>query len=277
MRTKSIKFLSLLFIIFLSISSLVGCEKLEIESKWCENEIIIDGLIKDWGDKLEYIEDKNIFIGLANDENYLYMCFIVPADNTLKRRITMQGLNIWFDNEIGKNKHFGIHYPIGMLNMNMSPSPLMGEDRTENFGLYGEDFEEMISQIEILYSDEENNYTDYIFNIDGIDVEFFNSAKNILCEFKIPLISTDKHLYAIETKAGEKISLCFECPEFERPQQAEGKGNRRPPSGGMPSGGGMRGSKGGSRGSGMGAGKSKPESFKVWINVQLNLADNSNK
>ena len=55
------------------------------------------------------------------------------------------------------------------------------------------------------------------------------------------------------------------------------KGNRRPPSGGMPSGGGMRGSKGGSRGSGMGAGKSKPESFKVWINVQLNLADNSNK
>jgi hypothetical protein len=60
-------------IIILTISSLAGCKKLELNSHWREQDITIDGINEEWENATTYVDDDNVLIGIMNDEVYLYL------------------------------------------------------------------------------------------------------------------------------------------------------------------------------------------------------------
>ena len=67
-----------------------------------------------WPISAQYtIDDKPIIIGLQNDSNNLYL-LLKAEDRDTQMMIMRGGLTVWLDSKGGKNKKFGIRYPVGM-------------------------------------------------------------------------------------------------------------------------------------------------------------------
>ena len=94
---------------------LVGCgnSKLELNSNWRDREITVDGKNADWLGAMLFFEEDNISVGLLNDENFFYICMIAE-DQFIRAQVIRQGFTLWFDPDGGKEKAFGIKYPVGM-------------------------------------------------------------------------------------------------------------------------------------------------------------------
>jgi len=61
-----------LIVLVLGFSILVGCKGNKIQNQWADKEIAIDGKYSDWeGINQNILEDQNIVVGMANDENNL--------------------------------------------------------------------------------------------------------------------------------------------------------------------------------------------------------------
>jgi hypothetical protein len=91
---------------------LAGCGTMKMQSNWRENEIEIDGSQTDWKGALTFLEKKNLSFGFMNDDHYLYAC-LVTGDPMLQSKILRMGFTIWFDATGGKDKKYGIRFPIG--------------------------------------------------------------------------------------------------------------------------------------------------------------------
>lgn len=91
---------------------LSSCANLQFKSGWKDKNIKIDGRSDDWVGSLTYVDKQNISLGVVNDTDYLYIC-LAAEDQALISRILRQGMILWFNPEGGKNKTFGINYPVG--------------------------------------------------------------------------------------------------------------------------------------------------------------------
>jgi len=259
---------------------LLGCKKLEFTSSWKNRAVTIDGENTEWQNKLTYIENKNVSVGLINDENFLYLCFITN-DRQLQRQIMGMGFTLWFDSAGGKGKKFGIRFPLGLRESGMSVRGIQPETRQgisgESSGRFQELFENSLAELEILGPGKHDINRMAISELRAIDIHagLFNGA--FVYELKVPLVQDKDHPYGIGTKPGKKISIGFETPEIKRP----GEMNKRIRiSGGGMRGGGMRGR--GMRGGGMKGGDMRssrgieiPEPLKMWATVQLASNPNS--
>jgi hypothetical protein len=105
-KHKSTAFLSFIMI-FLTFTN---CSSLRINSDWKKNEINIDGDPKEWENRLGYLEDDNISVGISNDNEFIYIC-LVTGDRNIISQILGGGLILWFNPENEKEKYTGIHYP----------------------------------------------------------------------------------------------------------------------------------------------------------------------
>ena len=65
-----------LFILFFFVIFLVECGTIELESRWKEQEITIDGKSSDWLGSMYFFEGEDISVGFLNDESDLYVCLI---------------------------------------------------------------------------------------------------------------------------------------------------------------------------------------------------------
>ena len=74
----------------------------------------IDGDLADWQETMHYIEDAGLFLGAANDDEYLYVA-MMSRNPDVNRSIMMSGLIVWLDPEGGSHEKTGIHFPTGML------------------------------------------------------------------------------------------------------------------------------------------------------------------
>jgi len=120
-------------IFFLFCLVFLGCGKPTLFSPWRDHEIIIDGKYKDWGTSTTYYDEKaKVVLNLANDADYMYVCMI-SRNREIETQVMESGFVVWFDPDGGKNKLFGIHFPIGLKRMGMSIEEKGKRDMTRDW------------------------------------------------------------------------------------------------------------------------------------------------
>jgi hypothetical protein len=95
---------------------LLSCGGLRIDSRWLDRDIIIDGDDSDWQDLKLYVKDWPVDIGVANDDDFLYVT-LSTADRNLQRQAIMRGFEVWIDPDGRRGRILGVRYPLGMLNV----------------------------------------------------------------------------------------------------------------------------------------------------------------
>jgi hypothetical protein len=252
--------LSSILILFLFL--LVGCGngKLELNSNWRDREITVDGKSADWLGTMLFFEEDNVSVGLLNDENFFYICMIVE-DEFMRTQVMRQGFTLWFDPDGGKEKTFGIKYPLGM----QASGTGMRRDEQSMERSRQAPRRPMI-ELEILGPGKDELKKMPIAEAKGIDINIEFSSGMIVYELKVPLIQSEQHPYAIGAEAGSSVGIGLETSKMERSdmrrQISEGRGE-----GGITSG--MRG---GAGGRGMPGGGRRPQMrqpLKIWAVVQL--------
>ena len=104
--------LALLLLVVLLLGGCGGTETLQ--SKSLDRDITVDGAVADWQGALTPIEKKNLSLGLLNDGEFLYVS-LVSRDRQVVSQMMSRGFTIWFDAEGGKEKTFGIRFPLGLM------------------------------------------------------------------------------------------------------------------------------------------------------------------
>ncbi|KAA3619537.1 MAG: hypothetical protein DWQ05_02095 [Calditrichaeota bacterium] len=262
------KYISLGIILLLPI--LASCKKVEMESQFRENEILIDGKNDDWAGQYTFLEKEKISIGILNDKTHLYLS-IGTNDRLLIRKIMGQGFVLWFDAQAGKNKKYGIRFPLGRQNPGMDfageRGARMPDDRQLEAIKTG-------NELEIIGKDEEILRKVILGSTTDFEVKLNLDYGMLQYELKIPLQKEDEFAIGIGTEAGKKIGVGFMTQEMDREKMRSGMpGGMGGRGGGMKGGGGRMG--GGRPGGGMPGGLSQEmmQPLKIWATVQLAAQD----
>lgn len=267
---------------------LAGCNHIELQSLWKDFEIKIDGKDSDWDDAKIYIKEKNLVVGVANDDEFLYLCFY-PTTNESVKQVLMQGISFWFNTDGSKDRDNGITYPLPMGAARGSGS----EDR-KNQGMGREDSDKRssVSQVEkMVHNIKLRNGEVKISSEEGISeiplpgligIEVCMDAQNgvFAYEAKIPL-SDPTASYSLGIEPGAELMIGLRSDALARDEvdesldpdlNADMESSR--------SGGSGRGSQGGSHGSGGKGGGARTGGMKtstnlrLWANVKLAVNPN---
>ena len=176
----------------------------------------------------------------------------------------MQGFSLWFDPDGGKERAFGIGFPLGREEM---PDRSMIEDmrsgmdqqRIQAF------LKDSLGELEILGPGKDVKKRISVEEAKGIEVDLQASGGRLVYEIKVPLLHDEEHPYAVGAREGDLIGIGMETPEIDMAAMREKMGGRSP--GGMGGGGGMRGA----GGMGMGGGRrpQMPTRLKIWMTLRL--------
>jgi hypothetical protein len=255
------KFLTHLIILSLALSMLIGCSTLELESTWKDRDITLDGKGGDWLGAKYYFEDSAISVGLINDEQHLYVS-MMTENPMVRTQIMQQGLTVWLDPKGGKNKTFGIKFPLGRQGEEqegerMAQREMMDETAREEMMQM---LQELMTELEVLGPDEEVLAKMDIDDVRGIEVKMRNAGGTFVYELRIPLTSSEEYPFAVGVKPGDMIGVGFLSPKMhmKRPSGMRGGGRTPGGGGGLPPGGGMGG-----------MGRMIPQDLKIWAKVQL--------
>jgi hypothetical protein len=214
---------------------LLGCGDTELESRWRDREVTIDGNGNDWEGATVYFENENMTIGLLNDQDFLYL-FLASDDRDIQRRLVMRGLTVWFDPDGGKDRIFGIRFPLGMQDPGM-PLAFREETKPDREG-FNEMYKKTLNELEIIGPGEHDRLRTSVVGDHGISVKLGESDEHLAYELKVPLSRTVEHPHAIGSTAGKTIGVGFETTRLNREIMKDRFGGRMG-SGGR-SGGGMR-------------------------------------
>lgn len=265
--TKSRQIISLGFLLLFAFS-LTGCKDIEVKSIWLDREIIIDGGPDDWENVMLIIKDKNITVGLANDETFLYLCLRSSKESTL-RQAMMTGFRVWFDSEGGKHKRFGIKFPAGMQSEGM---PLRDRAEIQDPKIQQELIDASLKEVEIIGPAKGEVVRASNFREQEIEVDVGQTQGQFVYELKIPLLKTPEHPYAIGAQEGKPVMIGFETGKIDREKmRGEMMKGGRPPGGDRMGGrmpGGGRGPGGGGRGGPAGR-PEMSEPLELWVKVNL--------
>jgi hypothetical protein len=242
----------------------MGCSTLKLESAWRNRDLTIDGKSEDWLGTKYYFEDISASVGLINDDRHLYIS-LMTENRMIMGQIMMQGLTLWLDPKGGKDKTFGIKFPLGRQEgERMTQESMEKLDREEMM----ERSQEALEELAILGSEDEVIEKLPVEDAKGIEVKLRIESGLLIYEIKVPLSSSEEHPYAVEAKVGDTIGFGFESPKLEMQRPAGMRG------GGMPGGGRGGGPPGGMGGmSGGGMGSQMPEKLKIWAAVKLASPD----
>jgi hypothetical protein len=274
-------------ILFMAVIAQLGCGSLAVESKWREHEIVIDGKSDDWVGALQYFEEKNVSVGMLNDNSFLYMCLIIDQQQ-LRNQIMAQGLRLWFDPEGGNEKSFGIKFPIG-LGMMRPNREITEEDRErmQDQDARQELFKRSLTELEILSGGIDDGLRMTVDEAKGIEIKLKMYNGQVVYECKVPLLTSEGMPYVIKARAGDAIGVGLESPKLDMQAKRDrtgggmqGGGGR---DGGMPSGGSMTGGRRGEGGrggmsggrDGRGGNQQLGEELKVWASAQLATKESS--
>ena len=259
-------------ILLLPFCLLAGCGVLELTSEWRNREVIVDGKNTEWLDSLTVLDDSRTMIGICNDREYLYLG-LITTNQDLQRQIRRRGITFWFDRSGGKDKTFGINYPIGLGGFS-PPSGVEegGDERAPD--LQGEQGRGSFDELELYGPREGEHHRMTMVETGGILARFQTSNEVLVYELRVPLTDNGSHPFAIGAEQGARIGVGIETTNGRgagrvQGSTPEGRGGR----GGVFGGGGRkpRGASGGRRS--RAAEQGKPLS--VWAKVQLAADDQS--
>ncbi|UCG53017.1 MAG: hypothetical protein JSW58_05535 [Candidatus Latescibacterota bacterium] len=264
----------LMVVLFLS----VGCGRdLSLDSCWRATDVTIDGDNNEWGECVTYIEDKDLAVGVMNDDEFVYV-LLTTADREVQRQVTLSGLTVWLDVANDKKKDFGIRFPLGVRGgdpperireMTERPDPAEMLKRLEERIASMKEFEVIgphAGNLRLMDMSETNTIAVALSQIKG----------TFVYELKMPLRRETDYLYGLGVDPGVTIGIGLESPEFKVGNLRERMGGEMRgggPLGGVPGGGG-----GGRRGGGPpgmggmrpgGGAVDRPDPFDVWATVQL--------
>ncbi len=267
MNKERFRSIILSFIVVITIQCVTGCGEEEIKSYWLENDITIDGDQMDWQGKLQYLADEHSALGIANDEQNLYLCLV--TNDTLKMfQFFVTGFTVWFEPKNGGEK-IGVQYPLksdDIRKMMQKGDRREGNIPDSKLGI-GE-FKKMQNELRII---NEDNFpmTAYSLNNEiGIKVDVGYQRGQFVYEMQIPILKPLFSYHNLNLLPGDKITLAFESGEFDRGDLG---GQNRGSGFGMN---GRGGGKGGGRGGGNRGGSMPPSIEKIDFEVQFKLAQN---
>ena len=190
--------------------ALSGCNDVELTSAWRNHEIIIDGSEKEWQDNMVYLSESKIALGIRNDEDFLYLCMVVGDRNT-DRKIMGRGFTVWFDADGGKERTFGVHYPLGMQG---EQPQFRGQRDDGEPGQREQFFQQMSSEMEILGPGKDDRLRMPLPGTNGIAIKMARAGDNLVYEIRVPFRKNSEQPYAIGTAAGKQISIGFETGDI---------------------------------------------------------------
>jgi hypothetical protein len=246
-----------------------GCEEQELNSNWLNREIIIDAKSDDWLDTLYYFESDMVSLGFFNDESHLYVCMLAEHP-ILQTQVVGQGFTLWFDPAGGKERTFGIKFPIGMRGKRDQMDSMFTQEGALDREKMRQAFEESLVDLEILGPGGTKQQIP-VEEAKGLEIKVRNETGLFVYELKVPLRSDEAHPYAVGANAGAAIGVGLEIPETDMDEIRKAMRERMGGQGGMPpGGGGGRGSMGGGRGRRGGGQRPKmPNGLDIWASLQL--------
>ena len=246
--------------------TLVSCENYQIESRWRDREIVVDGKSADWLDALTYVEEFDVSVGVANDTDFLYVCAVV-GNPLVRMRVMQQGLTIWFDTKDGRKKSMGIRFPLRPQGRRERPAEFGEEADMETLQRA---FLVSSNELEILGPGRMDIRRIKKAEATGIDVAMNVSSGLLIYELKVALRKSPDQLFAINVRPGNSFGIGIETNPRSRDmgqsfQRSQTGGMGRPGSGGNPGVGGM-----GAMGQMPGGGRPAiPRNLKLWLSVSL--------
>jgi hypothetical protein len=147
-QTFQVQAIFLLGFLLMSTLGVMGCSSaVQLTSDWKKSEIVIDGKQNEWQGSLYGLKKVNVAIGVRNDAENLYLCFI-SYDQGIGRQIMSGGFTVWFDPSGGTDERCGIKFPVGLpigtrpMNMgNAGRSPQISGNNNDNSVDFPEDNE----------------------------------------------------------------------------------------------------------------------------------------
>jgi hypothetical protein len=263
-----------------------GCASVkQIESSPVTTDVVIDGSAEDWAGVLRLFEgESGVSIGVRNNAEALYVVLVV-RDQAKLRQIMRAGLSLWFDPEGGKDRVFGIGYPLRPEGMDRSglggmPRGMPGGgsggmgDREEMEAAMRERFVESLDELQVLHDGEERGMQLPANSASGIRTAGSFEYGELVLEYRIPLGDSESAVYELPP-VSEELGFGLISPEIEMPTGARpaGGGGRGGMGGGGrgSSGGGGRGTRGGGGrgGSGRSGMTRQNEPIDTWARVAL--------
>jgi hypothetical protein len=304
-QTFQIPALSLLSFVLISTLGLIGCSSaVQLTSDWKKSEILIDGKQNEWQGSLYDLKKVNVTIGVRNDAENLYLCFI-SYDQGVGRQIMSGGFTVWFDPSGGTDEQYGIKFPVGrpkggrpqMSDKNSeggnnppgdfgsgdNAPPMPGNDNSASLSDGGNDDKMMPTllnaqrELQFLGPEEKDVQQTTTLELKTIKVQLGISQKAFVYELQVPLQKTNDFPFTL-TPTGKKniLSIGFKTEENSMGGMGGpgggpgGPGGGGPPPGGGPGGspppGGGPGGSGGGRG---GKGRKSSEPIDIWAKVTL--------
>ena len=269
---KHLRITSVIILLCSTVISLFfyGCEDKVLTSRWRNHEITIDGRDSEWGNFIQYYNEKyNVVLCMYNDENDLYLKVSTP-DQTLQRQFLMLGFTVWFDPGGGKNKTLGIHFPKGMQSGAPGvPQPGRRNDRDAEVSAREKALK---GELDILGPEGKESWK---FSVDsakelGIQIDFGTVSGILIYELRIPLRKNAQSYYAIGADMSAPIGIGCESGALDKEElkkMGSERENTRP--GGMSGGTIGRNRSREGRGGVPGGPRRMLEPIDVWVKVML--------
>lgn len=243
--------------------SIIGCNQIKIESKWTNQEVIIDGKLDEWQENMIVPKNSHVGVGFMNDDSNIYLTLTTMDRNSIMQALT-RGFTVWIDPKGGKSRRYGFTYPVGGGMGGFRQMMQAREQNSRDFDFFIQDLQTRQNEIEVIGPGKNQMARFGINNTAGIDIIAVYEKGVFAYEMKIPLRRSAENLFAVNVKPGKKIGVGFTTPEMDRSSMRSSKASR---------GGGMSGRKmpGGGMGGGRGGGMNRnmPVALEKWMKVTL--------
>ncbi len=251
-----------------------GCSSTKtLQSEAPASALTIDGRVDDWGGALAPMEGERFSLGVRNDGEFLYVA-LLSRDEGVTRQIVRDGLILWFDPAGGKEKTFGLRFPLGLTALQppgeRSGGPRGGQQDPEAMR---ERFEASLADLQVLGADGKSRRV-AVGSLPGVLLRARLDHGTLLYEMQLPLQRSEAFGEAVGVAPGAVVGLGFETPEADREALRGTMAGRGAPGGLGEMGGGRRGGMGGGMRGGQrpggGRGAFAPaEPLKLWTRVEL--------
>lgn len=93
------------------LAAVAGCGRdMALDSRWPARALVVDGDDSDWERGRYSFQDVPITVGVANDDQFLYVA-LISSDHQLQMQVLMRGLELWLDPWGGQKSYFGVRFP----------------------------------------------------------------------------------------------------------------------------------------------------------------------
>lgn len=200
---------------FLLILPFSGCREATFESAWSERPVIIDGRYSEWTAPIQYFDKPSMYMSFRNDRNDLFI-LIKAVDRRAQLKVLRLGMTIWFDSPDKKEKAWGVHYPVGLVNPGISR---VGRDIPGDFTVQQrEQAGKMLEELALL---KEGTPEKVQFRNDaadsagyGIKAAARDTSDVIVYELRVPLRGNGRSPFEVTPDAGGSVSLRLETGDI---------------------------------------------------------------